>query len=308
MLARTQSRFHDVRVRLENYVPRTAGGRLFWELFLFGFKEGWACLFGGALLALLLLTKWLWPAGAPLTRYDFLFLAALAIQAMLLLLRMEPVREAQIVFVFHGIGTVMELFKTNVGSWVYPEPSIFHIGHVPLFSGFMYASIGSYLARITRIFDLRYSRYPDRRLAAVLSVLIYVNFFSHHCLPDIRVLLFLLGNRVRPNLGLFPVVPQIAAHAAAARFCADRVVHLGRREYRHLHDRMALPAPGAGMGMDASWQIRLLVSADDHQLHSRLCREPAASAGERGGRKRYAARRSACRKTIAAVSSSTAPA
>src|SRR6059058_6551551 len=96
MLARTQSRFHDVRVRLENYVPRTAGGRLFWELFLFGFKEGWACLFGGALLALLLLTKWLWPAGAPLTRYDFLFLAALAIQAMLLLLRMETVREAQI--------------------------------------------------------------------------------------------------------------------------------------------------------------------------------------------------------------------
>src|SRR5947207_5391660 len=85
----------------------------------------------------------------------------------------------------------------------------------------MYASIGSYLARITRIFDLRYSRYPDRRLAAVLSVLNYVNFFSHHYLPDIRVLLFLLGNRVRPNLGLFPAVPQIAAHAAAARFCAD---------------------------------------------------------------------------------------
>lgn len=193
MLARTQSRFHDVRVRLENYVPRTAGGRLFWELFLFGFKEGWACLFGGALLALLLLTKWLWPAGAPLTRYDFLFLAALAIQAMLLLLRMETVREAQIVFVFHVIGTVMELFKTNVGSWVYPEPSLFHIGAVPLFSGFMYASIGSYLARVTRIFDLRYSRYPDRRLTAVLAVLIYVNFFSHHYLPDIRVLLFLLA-------------------------------------------------------------------------------------------------------------------
>ena len=193
MLARTQGRFHDVRVRLENYLPRTVGGRLFWELFLFGFKEGWACLFGGALLALLLLTKWLWPAGAPLARYDFLFLAALAIQAMLLLLRMETVREAQIVFVFHVIGTVMELFKTNVGSWVYPEPSLFHIGAVPLFSGFMYASIGSYLARVTRIFDLRYSRYPDRRLTAVLAVLIYVNFFSHHYLPDIRVLLFLLA-------------------------------------------------------------------------------------------------------------------
>src|SRR5438067_11314820 len=128
MLARTQSRFHDVRVRLENYVPRTAAGRFFWAFFLFGFKQGWACLFGGALLALLLLTKWLWPAGAPLTRYDFLFLSALAIQAMLLLLRMETVREAQIIFIFHVIGTVMELFKTNVGAWVDPEWSRCHIG------------------------------------------------------------------------------------------------------------------------------------------------------------------------------------
>src|SRR5437763_16063968 len=131
MLARTQGRFHDVRVRLENYLPRTVGGRLFWELFLFGFKEGWACLFGGALLALLPLTKWLWPSGAPLARYDFLFLAALARQALLLLLRMETVPEAQIVFVVHVIGTVMELFKPNAGSWVYLEPSIFHIVHVP---------------------------------------------------------------------------------------------------------------------------------------------------------------------------------
>lgn len=192
MLARTQSRFHDVRIRLENYVPRTAAGRLSWEFFLFGFKQGWACLFGGILLVLLLLTKWFWPAGMPLARYDFLFLAALAIQAMLLLLRMETIREAQIIFVFHVIGTVMELFKTNIGSWIYPEPSIFHIGSVPLFSGFMYASIGSYLARVTRIFDQRYSRYPDRRLTAVLAVMIYVNFFTHHYLPDIRILLFLL--------------------------------------------------------------------------------------------------------------------
>jgi uncharacterized membrane protein YoaT (DUF817 family) len=92
-----------------------------------GFKEGWACLFGATLLALLLLTKWLWPAGIAFARYDFLFLSALAIQAMLLLFRMETVREAQIIFIFHVIGTAMELFKTNVGSWTYPEPSIFHI-------------------------------------------------------------------------------------------------------------------------------------------------------------------------------------
>jgi len=191
LLARTQTRFHDIRLRLENYTPRTAIRRDAWEFFLFVFKEGWACLFGGILLGLLLLTKWLWPPDAILARYDFLFLSALAIQALLLLLRMETVREAQIIFIFHLIGTVMELFKTNVGSWTYPEPSLFHIGHVPLFSGFMYASIGSYLARVTRILDMRYSGYPDRRLTVMLAALIYINFFTDHYAPDMRGFLFL---------------------------------------------------------------------------------------------------------------------
>jgi len=192
MLARTQTRFHEIRLRLEKYTPRTAAGRFLWEVFLFGFKEGWACLFGGILLGLLLLTRWWWPAGAPLARYDFLFLMALLTQAILLLTRMETVREAEIIFTFHAIGTLMELFKTDIGSWSSPEPSLFRLGHVPLFSGFMYASIGSYLARITRIFDLRYAAYPDRRLTVALAALIYVNFFTHHYAPDIRGFLFLL--------------------------------------------------------------------------------------------------------------------
>lgn len=190
ILARSHTRFHDIRSRLEAYTPRTASGRFLWEFFLFGFKQAWACLFGGILLALLLLTKWLWPSTASLARYDFLFLSALAVQAALLLLRMETVREAKVILVFHVIGTIMELFKTEVGSWTYPEQSIFHIAHVPLFSGFMYASIGSYLARATRILELRFSGYPRDWLTLVLAVLIYVNFFSHHYMPDMRVFLF----------------------------------------------------------------------------------------------------------------------
>jgi uncharacterized membrane protein YoaT (DUF817 family) len=54
----------------------------------------------------------------------------------------------------------------------------------------MYASVGSYLARSTRIMDMRYTRYPGRRATAVLAILIYLNFFSRHFLPDIRVALF----------------------------------------------------------------------------------------------------------------------
>ena len=51
--------------------------------------------------------------------------------------------EAKVILAFHLVGTAMELFKTHMGSWEYPEPSLLRIGGVPLFSGFMYAAVGS---------------------------------------------------------------------------------------------------------------------------------------------------------------------
>jgi uncharacterized membrane protein YoaT (DUF817 family) len=193
MLTYTKTRFHEIRIRLENHVPSSRWNAFLWELFLFAFKQAWACLFGAILLALVLLTKWYWPHHFWLARYDFLFLAALAVQALLLILRMETVREAKVILVFHIVGTVMELFKTHVGSWTYPEANFFRIGHVPLFSGFMYASVGSFIARATRIMDMRYTRYPNRTFTTALAILIYANFFTHHFIPDIRTFLFIFA-------------------------------------------------------------------------------------------------------------------
>jgi uncharacterized membrane protein YoaT (DUF817 family) len=190
LLTYTKTRFHEIRIRLEHHVPSSRLNAFLWEFFLFVFKQGWACLFGAILLALVLLTKIFWPHHAWLARYDFLFLCALGVQALLLLLRMETVREAKVILVFHVVGTVMELFKTHVGSWVYPESNFFRIGHVPLFSGFMYASVGSFMARSTRIMDMRYTHYPNKKITVALAALIYLNFFTHHFIPDIRVLLF----------------------------------------------------------------------------------------------------------------------
>jgi uncharacterized membrane protein YoaT (DUF817 family) len=190
MLSYTKSRFHEIRIRLENHVATSRLNGFLWEFFLFGFKQGWACLFGGIILGLVLLTKWFWPPHPWLARYDFLFLSALTVQALLLILRMETVREAKVILIFHIVGTLMELFKTDVGSWTYPEHSFFRIGHVPLFSGFMYASVGSYLARTTRILDMRYKRYPNRIVTIILAILIYANFFTHHFIPDMRIVLF----------------------------------------------------------------------------------------------------------------------
>lgn len=161
-----------------------------YEFLRFGVKQGWACLFGGLLVALLLATHLAYPAGAPLTRYDALVLAALAIQAGLLATGMETWAEARIILVFHVVGTVMELFKTAAGSWVYPEASWLRIGAVPLFSGFLYAAVGSYMARVWRLFDFRFTRHPSLPATLALSAAIYLNFFTHHYGPDLRVLLF----------------------------------------------------------------------------------------------------------------------
>jgi uncharacterized membrane protein YoaT (DUF817 family) len=104
--------------------------------------------------------------------------------------RLEQWDEALVILVFHIVGTLMELFKTAHGSWIYPEASVLRLGGVPLFSGFMYASIGSYIARAWRLMDLRYERFPPLRAPWVLAVLSYVNFFTHHFIPDMRLGLF----------------------------------------------------------------------------------------------------------------------
>src|SRR5690606_21640053 len=142
------------------------------EFALFGFKQGWACLFGGLMLALLMATHLFYPDDAPLARYDFLTLAALAIQIAMLWLRLETLDEAKTILAFHVVGTVMEIFKTAAGSWIYPEEAMLRIGGVPLFSGFMYAAVGSYLARVWRIFDMRFEPFPRMAWAQVLAVLI----------------------------------------------------------------------------------------------------------------------------------------
>lgn len=163
------------------------------EFVSFGVKQAWACLFGGLMLALLLGTFALYPHDARLARYDFLTLAALGLQAAMLATRLETWGEARVIFAFHVVGTIMEIFKTGAGSWIYPEPSLLRIAGVPLFSGFMYAAVGSYIARAWRIMEFRFVRFPPLWMQALLAVAVYANFFTHHWLPDMRLALFAIS-------------------------------------------------------------------------------------------------------------------
>jgi len=157
------------------------------EFWIFGLKQAEACIFGGFLLGIMLVTHYWYPIEG-LHRYDFIFLSAIAFQIVLLAFKLETPREAIVIAVFHVVATIMELFKTSdsIASWVYPEEFIFGIGNVPLFTGFMYSAVGSYLARVWRIFEFEFSFYPSKWVTVALATGIYLNFFTHHFIPDAR--------------------------------------------------------------------------------------------------------------------------
>jgi uncharacterized membrane protein YoaT (DUF817 family) len=182
--------FIAAEARLAYAASRKPWTAALYEFIRFGVKQAYACLFGGIAVALMLATWKFYPAGAPLARYDFLFICMLGVQAVLLASRLENWEEARIILIYHLVGTAMELFKTATGSWIYPEPSLFRIGGVPLFSGFMYSCIGSYICRVWRLFDFRFARHPSPWSLAALSSAIYLNFFTDHYGLDIRPVLF----------------------------------------------------------------------------------------------------------------------
>ncbi|MGE4612276.1 MAG: DUF817 domain-containing protein [Paracoccaceae bacterium] len=167
------------------------------EFVMFGMKMAWACLFAGLMLGAIILSAVFWPDGAAVARYDFLVVFAVGVQVVLLVLKMETPAEAKVILLFHITGTAMEVFKLHMGSWSYPEVGVLKVGGVPLFSGFMYASVGSFMARAMRIFDIRFVGYPKYWATVALAVAIYVNFFSHHFMLDLRYALMAM------TVGLF---------------------------------------------------------------------------------------------------------
>ena len=57
----------------------------------------------------------------------------------------------------------------------------------------MYASVGSYRACAWRGFDFKFTRHPPMPYVLALAAAIYINFFSHHFIPDVRLALFAIS-------------------------------------------------------------------------------------------------------------------
>ena len=162
------------------------------ELWYFFIANLRASYFGAFLLSIFLLTE---VVTIPmLSRYDFIFLVAVGFQICMLIFRFERPKEFFVIILFHILATGMELFKTHpaIGSWAYPDiwSAIFVLGSVPLFTGFLYSAIGSYISRAFVFLKLSYEYFPAYFHLWILAALIYLNFFTHHFFYDLRYILF----------------------------------------------------------------------------------------------------------------------
>ncbi len=156
------------------------------EFLYFGIKEARASLFAGLFFAAVFLVPRQGVLGVP--RYDALLVIALAIQAWMVWAKLETLDELKAISLFHLVGFALEVFKTSGGiqSWAYPDFAYTKVLGVPLFSGFMYAAVGSYIIQAWRLLDLKVRHHPPHWMAALVALLIYANFFTHHYIGDYR--------------------------------------------------------------------------------------------------------------------------
>jgi len=154
------------------------------QLVRFGWQQALACAFPVVIFAALAVTKVVPIPWIP--RYDLLLLVCIAMQAWMLRSGLETRDELKVITVFHLIGLMLEVFKVHMGSWSYPEFAYTKAFGVPLFSGFMYASVASYLCQAWRRLDVGLIRWPSPWVVVPLAAAIYLNFFTHHYWIDVR--------------------------------------------------------------------------------------------------------------------------
>lgn len=160
------------------------------ELYHFTLKNTLSCMFPVFVFGMLALSRLVPVYIVP--RYDFLLLACIAMQVWMYRKKLETIDEILVICLFHYLGLMMEIYKVRMGSWSYPEFAYTKVFGVPLYSGFMYASVASFMCQAWRRFNLEITGWGNRTRAMLLGMAIYFNFFTHHYLFDFRYILFAL--------------------------------------------------------------------------------------------------------------------
>lgn len=161
--------------------------RVMRKLLYFGWHQALCCIFPVIIFGTLAVTKIVEIPAIP--RYDLILIICLLAQIGMVVFKLETLDELKVICLFHIIGLGLELFKVHVGSWSYPGEGMSKLMGVPLYSGFMYASVASYICQAWRRFELRITGWPKTVFAVLMCAGIYFNFFTHHYTYDLRWIL-----------------------------------------------------------------------------------------------------------------------
>lgn len=159
--------------------------KTFWRyLWRFAVINAISCVFALSVFVTLAVTQFV---DVPfIARYDLILIVLVLVQVILVWRKWETVDELKVIMLFHVIGLALEIFKVNIGSWTYPEDAITKIAGVPLYSGFMYSSVASYIVAAWKRFRIDTIRWPSNWLTFSILALLYANFFTQHFFVDLR--------------------------------------------------------------------------------------------------------------------------
>ncbi|MGY4688194.1 DUF817 domain-containing protein [Salibacterium sp. K-3] len=234
------------------------------QLFYFGWEQAKSCVFPLIIFLSLGVTQLVDIPG--MARYDLIFLICIAAQVLMLVSRMETMDELKVIGVFHLIGLALELYKVHMGSWSYPEEAVTKVYGVPLYSGFMYASVASYMCQAWRRLDLRLTYWPPTWTAVLLSAAIYFNFYTHHFVYDIRwilkgltILLFLrtmVYFKVTSSTYVMPLTLAFILIGFFIWIAENIVTFFGGWSYPHQQGQWEV----VHLGKISSWLLLVIVS------------------------------------------------
>ncbi|WP_028543734.1 DUF817 domain-containing protein [Paenibacillus taiwanensis] len=156
----------------------------FMQLLHFGYHQAMSCLFPVLIFVTLAVSKFIEVPFIP--RYDLILLILLLVQVLMYKGGLETLDEIKVICVFHVIGLALELYKVHMGSWSYPEAAYTKWFGVPLYSGFMYASVASFMCQVWRRLRMDMTGWPGMMATVLLGGAIYFNFYTHHFIPDFR--------------------------------------------------------------------------------------------------------------------------
>ncbi len=234
------------------------------QLIYFGYQQALSCIFPVFIFLTLALSKVIHIPG--LYRYDFILLVCLFIQYGMYKAGLETKDELKVITVFHLIGLALEIYKVHQGSWAYPEQAWTKVMGVPLYSGFMYASVASYICQAWRRFHLQVQGWPNAIWTMLLGAMIYFNFFTHHFMYDFRwvltALLFVVFFRTYVHFSLQEVtykMPLVLSFFLIGFFIwiAENIAtFFGAWQYPNQHGTWKL----VHIGKISSWFLLVVIS------------------------------------------------